>query len=218
VSGAVDRNRRGIPFVVSAPSGTGKTTVCKRMLEVDEGLRLSISHTTRERRKNELDGRDYHFVSAREFREMVERGGFLEHAEYAGELYGSSLEAFEGPLSGGLDLIVEIEVQGARQIRDRLDEARLIFLLPPSLEVLEQRLRGRGTDEDGAIERRLALVDRELSAVSFFDYAVVNDDLDTTVRAVFEIIAAERRGETQDVRERFGRERAFERWQKRSGR
>lgn len=204
--------RRGIPFVVAAPSGTGKTTVCRAALERDSGLRFSISHTTRVPRDGERDGIDYHFVTAEEFRRGVEAGEFLEHAEYAGNVYGTSRRSLEEPLEQGYDLLVEIEIQGARQLRDRLSAARFIFLLPPSMKVLEERLRSRGTDSDDAVHRRLAVVDRELEALAFFDYAVVNDDLEDTIEAVLQIIRAEREGRAAELVERYGRDAVRARW------
>ncbi len=202
---------RGLLFVVSAPSGTGKTTVCRRLLERDPGLALSVSHTTRRPRPGEVPGRDYHFVSHREFRDLVERGAFVEFAEYGGNLYGTSEAELERILEQGRDALLEIEVQGAAQIRARRPDARGIFLLPPSLEVLEARLRGRGTDDEEAIQKRLALARRELAAIGTFDYAVVNDDLEGTVDALLSIIEAERRGDPAPVRARYGREAAIAR-------
>jgi guanylate kinase len=207
----VNGPRRGIPFVAAAPSGTGKTTVCRGALELDENLRFSVSHTTRTPRPGEVDGADYHFVSTETFRHMVERGEFVEHAEYAGNLYGTSGAALREPLDQGFDLMIEIEVQGARQLRDRLPDARFLFLLPPSMAELERRLRARGTDGDEAIEHRLALVGRELAAVDFFDYAIVNDDLPSAVEAMLTVVRAERAGTTEAVRERFGREAVVQR-------
>jgi len=126
---------------------------------------------------------------------MVEESAFLEHASYGGENYGTSIEALRIPMEDrGHDVLLEIEVQGAAQLRDRKRDARFIFLLPPSMKVLEQRLRGRGTDTPDAIDRRLGVADRELEAIRFFDYAVVNDDLEQTISSVLEIIAAEREG------------------------
>ena len=202
---------QGIPFVAAAPSGTGKTTVCRGALERDANLRFSVSHTTRVPRAGEIDGTDYHFVSAETFRHMVDRDEFVEHAEYAGHLYGTSWAALREPLEAGFDLMIEIEVQGARQLRDRLADARFVFLLPPSREELERRLRARGTDGDAAIEHRLALVDRELAAVEFFDYAIVNDDLERAIEAVLAVVRAERDGDTGEVRQRFGREEVLKR-------
>jgi guanylate kinase len=185
--------RRGIPFVVSAPSGTGKTTVCKKLVASDPGLRFSISHTTRAPRAGERDGVDYYFVDRARFAELVAQGAFLEHAEYAGNLYGTSLAALEAPLAAGHDLLLEIEVQGARQVRERRPDARFVFLLPPSPEALERRLAGRGSDSPEAVRERLELARRELEARSLFDHEIVNDDLDRCVAAVREVIEAERR-------------------------
>lgn len=141
---------------------------------------------------------------------------FLEHAEFNDNLYGTSIEALEGPLSEGLDLIVEIEVQGARQLRDRgLPDACFVFLLPPSMEVLEARLRGRGTDSEETIARRLAISSSELEASSYFDYVIVNDDLDGAVDAFLEIVRSVRERKPERLRrlqERYGRETAFARW------
>jgi guanylate kinase len=152
-------------------------------------------------------------VSSEEFRRKVEAGEFLEHAEYAAHLYGTSWEALKAPLAEGSDLLLEIEVQGAAQVKERLPEAGFIFLLPPSMKVLEQRLRGRGTDSEEVISHRLALADRELEAIRFFDYAVVNDEVEVAVEKVLEIIAAQRAGRTTDARSRHGRETVLAQWQ-----
>ena len=208
--------RIGIPFVVAAPSGTGKTTVCHAVRERDPLVDFSISHTTRTPRSGEVDGVDYHFVSAAEFRRLVEAGAFLEHAEYGGQNYGTSWEALRVPLEErGHDVLLEIEVQGAAQVKERRADACFIFLLPPSMQVLEQRLRGRGTDTAEAIDRRLALADRELEAIRFFDFAVVNDDLEETVESVLEIIRAKREGpgaRLDRARARWDRKAVFEAW------
>lgn len=204
--------RRGKPFVIAAPSGTGKTTVCRAVVERDAAIRFSVSHTTRKPRAGEREGVDYYFVSTQEFRRKVEAGDFLEHAEYAAHLYGSSWEALERPLAAGADLLLEIEVRGAAQVKERLGEAGFIFLLPPSMRVLEDRLRGRGTDSDEVIEHRLALADRELEAVRFFDYAVVNDDFEAAVTSVLEIISAEREGRARELLARHGRETVLSSW------
>ncbi len=198
--------RRGIPFVVSAPSGTGKTTVCREVVARDGEVSFSVSHTTRLPRPGEVDGQHYHFVTREAFTALAERDGFLEHAEYAGNLYGTSWSAIDGPLAAGHDLLLEVEVQGAAQIRARRSDARFVFLLPPSLGELEKRLRGRGTDSPEAVDRRLAIVREELAAVHGFDYAIVNEDLEATIEAVLGVVRAERAGQAGDVRARFGRE------------
>ena len=196
--------RRGIPFVVSAPSGTGKTTVCRALVDRDSGIEFSISHTTRKQRPAEREGEHYHFVSRAEFERRVAAGEFVEHAEYAGNLYGTSFVSLDAPLARGRDLLLEVDVQGALQLRERRRDARFVFLLPPSLAELERRLRDRGTDDAEMVERRLALVRRELAAVHEFDYAVVNDDVERTIETLRAVVAAERAGETAAVRAQHG--------------
>ncbi len=198
--------RRGIPFVVSAPSGTGKTTVCRAVVEKDPDIAFSISHTTRAPREGERDGEHYFFVTPERFRALVEADAFLEYAEYAGQLYGTSWAAVDEPLAAGRDLLIEIDVQGAIQVRERRRDACFVFLLPPTPGELERRLRGRGTDRPEAIERRLALMRRELAAVHAFDYAVVNDDLEACIEIVGSIVRAERAGDPTELRARYGRE------------
>jgi guanylate kinase len=197
--------RRGIPFVLSGPSGVGKTSVCKALVEREPGLVHSVSHTTRARRPGEREGVEYHFTSRAEFEALAARGVFVEHAEYGGNLYGTSAEQLDAALARGTDVLLEIEVQGAEQIRARRPDARLIFLLPPSWAELERRLRGRGTDGPEVVERRLALARRELAAVGRFDYAVVNEVLEPAIAAVREIVQAERAGRVAEVRARHGR-------------
>ena len=199
--------RPGIPFVISAPSGTGKTTVCRAIVEEDDAIDFSISHTTRAPRSGETDTVHYHFVSRGEFAELAKRGAFVEHAEYAGNRYGTSWSAIDGPLERGRDLLLEVEVQGARQLRDRRPDGRFVFLLPPSMEELERRLRGRDTDSEEAVRDRLAAVESELAAVHLFDYAVVNVELEATIAAVREIVAAERDGVTEAARAKWDRAR-----------
>ena len=199
--------RSGIPFVVSAPSGTGKTTVCRAIVAEDDAIEFSISHTTRAPRSGEENGVHYHFVSREAFADLVKTGGFVEHAEYAGNRYGTSWAAIDAPLERGRDLLLEVEVQGARQLRDRRPDARFVFLLPPSMDELERRLRGRGTDSEDAVRARLAAVESELAAVHLFDYAVINEELEPTIGAVREIVAAERDGVTEAVRAKWDRAR-----------
>jgi guanylate kinase len=199
--------------VVAAPSGTGKTTVCRAVVERDEGIVFSVSHTTRRPREGEREGFDYHFVAEHEFRRMAGEGAFLEWALYNDHRYGTSWAAIDAPLAGGRDVLLEIEVQGAGQVRERREDARLVFLLPPSLETLRARLEGRGTDAPERIEERLELARTELEAIHLFDYAVVNDDLERCVGEVLAILAAERQGETAALREQLAPARALARLQ-----
>jgi len=208
--------RKGIAFVVAAPSGTGKTTICHAVVDADDQIVHSISHTTRRPREGEEDGIHYHFVDAQTFRRMVDDGEFLEHANYNGNLYGTSREALRVEMEErGRDVLLEIEVQGAQQLREKDTGACFIFLLPPSLTELARRLRARGTDDEETINKRLAIVDNELKAVGHFDYAVVNDDLDDAIAGVAGIIAAERSGDAAAIErtaERHGRERVWATW------
>jgi len=199
----VSDSRRGVPFVLSAPSGAGKTTVCKAVIQRDPCVVLSVSHTTRPPRPGEQDGVHYHFISSDEFRKLVAEGAFLEHAEYSGNLYGTSWAAIDEPLERGQDVLLEIETEGARQVRERRRDAHLIFLLPPSLAALESRLRGRGTERNEEIDRRLAIARREVATASLFDSFVVNDDAVRAADDVLAIIAAMRRGALSDLGNRF---------------
>jgi guanylate kinase len=199
--------RSGLPIVVAAPSGTGKTTVCRQVVERDGEIVFSVSHTTRPRRPGETDGTDYHFVDEARFLALVAEGAFLEHAVYNENRYGTSHAALDGPMTKGFDVLLEIEVQGARQVRTRRPDARFVFLLPPSFETLHERLLGRGTDAPEQIERRLEVARRELLAVADFDYAVVNDDLDRCVADVLSILAAERSGDPREARQRLAPDR-----------
>ena len=198
--------------MVAAPSGTGKTTVCRAAVERDSRLRFSVSHTTRRPRDGERAGFDYHFVTTGQFWELVKADAFLEYAEYGDNLYGTSWDALEEPLAAGWDLIVEIEVKGARIFRERRRDACFIFLLPPDMETLGERLRGRGTDSEETIAKRLAIAEQELEAIEFFDYAVVNVEVEQAVAEVLEIVEAERAGRTASARERHGRAGVFKNW------
>lgn len=195
--------RPGGLFVLSAPSGAGKTTVCHGVVARDPGIVLSVSHTTRHPRPGEQDGVQYHFVTPDAFRTLVSQGAFLEHAEYSGNLYGTSWAAIEAPLAAGRDVILEIETEGARQVHERRPDAHLIFLLPPSLAVLEGRLRGRGTESREEADRRLAIARRELAAASGFSWFVVNAVAEQAVADVLAIVAAARRDALPEVRARF---------------
>jgi guanylate kinase len=208
--------RRGIPFVISAPSGTGKTTVCREVVARDPAIVLSVSHTTRAPRPGERDGVNYHFVTPAQFRGMVSEGAFLEFAEYGGHLYGTSWTALEGPRKAGRDVLLEIEVQGGAQVRERLAEACLIFLVPPSFAELENRLRGRRTDDESVIQRRLAIAHQELQAVLRYDWVVENTVVSEAVDAVLAIIAGMRTGGVDaGLRDRFARDAALPRLRQR---
>lgn len=168
---------RGHLFVISGPSGVGKGTLVG-MLKACEGIWVSVSATTRSPREGEEEGRDYFFMTREDFLAKAEAGGFIEWAEYSGNCYGTPADKVEEQLDAGRDVVLEIEVQGALQVKERMPEAKLIFIEPPSMEVLEARLRGRGTETDEAIARRLEAARVELAEKMKYDYTLVNDDLD----------------------------------------
>ncbi len=185
-------NRRGLLFIVSAPSGTGKTTLVEGLVERVPNLRMSRSYTSREARAGEVDGVDYNFIKRPEFEAMIARSEFLEWADVFGNLYGTGTHDTERVLAAGHDLVLVIDVQGAKQVRSRGLEHTAIFVLPPSFEVLEQRLRGRSKDVEGAIRRRLEVAAREVAQFGEYDYVVVNDDVDQAVGRLSAIVGAER--------------------------
>lgn len=184
--------RKPSVIVVSAPSGAGKTTVVDRLLREMPGLRFSISHTTRAPRGHEKDGVEYHFVDRTTFEAMRDEGKLLEWAEVHGNLYGTGLEEEERAHADGVDLLLDVDVQGAAQVREKLPDAVTVFILPPSYEVLERRLKGRGEDDETTVKRRLAAAGREISAFREYDFAIVNDDLDASVEALKSIVRAGR--------------------------
>jgi guanylate kinase len=165
-------------FVITGPSGVGKGTLIRTLLERIPELELAVSATTRAPRPGEADGRDYHFLSEAEFDRRVLEGDFLEHADYSGRRYGTLRSELEKRLENGASVVLEIEVQGARQVKEKMPEARRIFIAPPSEEALRTRLVGRGTDDEVARERRLATAKSELAAQDEFDIVVTNDRLD----------------------------------------
>jgi guanylate kinase len=167
----------GKVLVITGPSGVGKGTLIEQLLDRIPELELSISATTREPRPGEVDGRDYHFLSPEEFRRLLEAGDFLEHASYSGNHYGTLRSEVQQRVEKCHSVVLEIEVQGARQVRDAMPEAVLIFIAPPDEAVLRQRLESRGTDSEEAIEQRLRTAEVELAARSEFPHVVVNDDL-----------------------------------------
>jgi guanylate kinase len=185
---------RGILFIVSAPSGTGKTTLVERLVQVLPDLTMSRSYTSRAARDGERDGVDYNFISRDQFEAMAARGEFLESAEVFGNLYGTSTVDTDRCLSTGRDLVLVIDVQGASQVRRLRPDSVGIFVLPPSFAVLEQRLRGRSKDSDSAIARRLEVARQEVGGVLDYDYVVINDDVDRAVERLEAIVRAERAG------------------------
>ena len=192
---------RGVLFIVSSPSGGGKTTVIRETIArlAERGIEghFSISHTTRPPRPAETDGVDYHFVDDEAFEAMVQQGEVLEWAEYAGFRYGTSRNAVESQLSAGRDVFLDIEVQGANQVKTQIPDVVKIFVYPPSYEVLQTRLRERRQDAKDAIRRRLQLAVREFQVAGEFDYAIINDRLEEAVNALFGICTAEHQKSTR---------------------
>ncbi len=182
----------GTLFIISAPSGAGKTSLVRALLDSTPGIGVSVSHTTRAPRPGETDGEDYHFVSVAEFEKMVAEGVFLEHARVFDNFYGTSRRAIEARLAAGEDVILEIDWQGAAQVRAQMDDTVSIFILPPSREALEERLRGRGQDDEAVIARRMRDAEAEMSHYAEFDYLVVNDDFDTALGELRCVVLARR--------------------------
>lgn len=181
-----------VPFVLSGPSGVGKTTVRQHILKLMPGLRYSVSATTRAPRPGETHGRDYYFISAAQFEDEVKAGHFLEWAEVHGNLYGTPKSPVERDLHEGLDVLLEIDVAGAKQVRTNLSGVVSIFLWPPSVEELVKRLHKRGLDTEDDYQRRLANAKSEMVCVEHYDYVVVNEGVEETVKQVQAIIMAER--------------------------
>ena len=202
-------SRRGLLFIVSAPSGTGKTTLVERLVQVVPRLRLSRSYTSRTARAGEHDGVDYNFISREQFEAMIAQQAFLEWADVFGNYYGTSLADTEQCLAAGEDVVLVIDVQGARQVRGRGIETVGVFVLPPSAEVLESRLRGRSKDSEEQMRRRLEVARTEVGEFAQYEYVVVNDDLDGAVNRMRAIVMAERarikamRGDAETIIETF---------------
>jgi len=200
---------RGILFIVSAPSGAGKTTLVERLVEDVPRLKMSRSYTSRAARSGEHDAVDYNFVSRQQFEAMVDGGEFLEWADVFGNLYGTSAADTERVLAAGDDVVLVIDVQGARQVRRRGAEATTVFVMPPSYAELEQRLRGRSKDTEDAIQRRLQVAREEIAAFPEYDFIVINDDLASAVARLEGIVLAERarlqrmRRTAEKIRETF---------------
>lgn len=182
----------GTLYIISAPSGAGKTSLVKQLITDMDNLTVSVSHTTRIMRDGEQHGRDYFFVSVDEFKAMIGRHAFLEHAQVFDNFYGTARKTVEDELASGQDVILEIDWQGAQQVRQMTPSCRSIFILPPSVDVLRQRLQGRGQDSDEVIARRMRDAVTEMSHYAEFDYLVVNDDFQQALNQLKSIVTANR--------------------------
>ena len=188
----MSNDARGLLFIVSAPSGAGKTTLVERLVQLVPSLRMSRSYTSRAVRPGERDGVDYNFISRTSFEAMIASNEFLEYADVFGHFYGTSAADTTRLLDEGQDIVLVIDVQGARQVRARAVDHTAVFVLPPSFAILEQRLRGRSRDTETQMQQRLATARAEVSSYTDYDYVVVNDQLEPTVAQLQSIIAAER--------------------------
>jgi len=186
------KRKEGILIIVSAPSGCGKSTVVRALMEKRKTLRFSVSATTRKPRDGEVDGVDYYFVSREEFDRMIEADAFLEHAEYVGNCYGTPRAAVERQLKDGYDVYLDIDVQGALQVKKQRPQTLMVFLMPPSMEELERRLVTRGTNTPEEIRARLAAAERECALSGAFDYVVVNDVVERAVNELSDLIDAKK--------------------------
>lgn len=186
------KRREGMLFVVSAPSGAGKTTLCRALTDSLENLRHSISYTTRKPRPGETDGRDYYFVTEERFRNMVQAGDFAEWAQVHSNLYGTSRRVLNEMRTDGTDVILDIDTQGAEQIKKKCQEAVFIFIMPPSLEILEERLRNRKSDNEDEIKKRMRRARDEIRDYTMYDYIIVNRDFERALTELRSIVLAER--------------------------
>ena len=186
------KRKQGLLFVVSAPSGAGKTSLCKAVTASLENLTHSVSYSTRKPRNGEIDGRDYYFISQERFQEMVRAGDFAEWAEVHSNLYGTSRRVLDDVVSKGVDVILDIDTQGAKQIKKKFDSAVFIFIMPPSLDILEERLRNRKSDQEEEIRRRMTRAREEIKDYGMYDYLVVNRDFDRALAELRSIVVAER--------------------------
>lgn len=186
------KRKQGLLFVVSAPSGAGKTSLCRAITDSLENLTHSISYATRAPRPGELDGRDYYFVSQERFQQMVEAGDFAEWARVHSNLYGTSRRVLDDMTAKRVDIILDIDTQGARQIKEKYATAVFIFIMPPSLEILEERLRNRKSDHEEEIKKRMRRAREEIRDFALYDYIVVNRDFDRALTELRSIVIAER--------------------------
>ena len=184
----IEHSRRGSLFVIAAPSGAGKTSLVKAVLDRDPALRVSVSHTTRKRREKEIPGRDYNFVSVEEFKRLIVAGEFLEHAQVFDNFYGTGRAQVEALRNAGHDVILEIDWQGAQQVRKAVPDCHTVFILPPSRQALETRLRNRKTDSEAVIARRLRDSIADMSHYAEFDTVIVNDEFERAVGQLLEVL------------------------------
>jgi len=208
-----EKKNKGCLFVVSAPSGAGKTTLCSKIVSCLPHLRFSVSYTTRLQRPGEVHDRDYTFISREDFRFMAERGEFIEWAEVHGEYYGTSKKRLEEILDSGNDVILDIDTQGAMQIKNRIKEGTYIFILPPSLEILRKRLADRMTDAKKDMEKRLKMAVSEIKTYQQYDYVIINDKLEASLKELEAIIISQRvrtiMVDMQWIKERFLKEEDY---------
>lgn len=184
-------NKKGMLVLYTGSSGVGKGTLMERLLEADKSIRLSVSNTTREPRKGEIDGVHYNFVTKDEFLSLIDKDGYLEYAEYCGNYYGTPKQQVENLLDEGYNVFLEIEVQGGLQVMEKYPDILSIFILPPSIESLERRLRRRGTEDEETIQKRLKAAEEEMQYKSKYKYNVINGDLDVAVNEILDILHKE---------------------------
>jgi guanylate kinase len=183
---------RGLFIVVSAPSGAGKSSICQKLLQACPEIKFSVSYTSRPPRPSEVDGKDYHFISREEFQVRIDQGEFIEWVENYGNLYGSSRKTMEAFLHDGQDLLLDIEPRGARKIKQKFKGGIYVFVLPPSRDELLKRLEGRGYETDKVIQDRFDQAESELKEISWYDYIIINKDLETAVNQLISIYRAEK--------------------------
>ena len=183
--------KKGKLFIISGPSGSGKSTVLREVLSCEKKAHFSVSATTRKPRPGEVDGKDYHFVTREAFDRIIEEDGFLEWARFVENCYGTPEAPIREKMAAGIDVILDIEVQGAKQVKEKMPEAVAVFLFPPSMAILEERLRTRGTDTEEKIRKRLERAEAEFARAAFYDYLVINDRVEEAVKEIQAIIIAE---------------------------
>lgn len=183
---------KGLIIVLSAPSGTGKSSICRRLLGAHPEIEFSVSYTSRHPRPNEIAGKDYHFIQREDFQRRIEQGEFVEWVENYGNFYGTSIKATNRVLDEGKDLLLDIEPRGAKAIKKKFPDAVMVFVLPPSLEELLKRLEKRGHESQEAIKTRFAQAERELKEVLWYEYAIFNEDLETAIKQMIAIYRAEK--------------------------